>query len=63
MLSRIQGRPLRTFTWTADQLDRANYYTQTGQMRIVCQLQEPQEDQYVCLVDCDDRTHVLLHFI
>jgi hypothetical protein len=63
MYSRIQGRPLRTFTWTQDQLARADHYTKTGQMRIVCQLQEKPEDQYVCLVDCDDRTNVLLHFI
>jgi hypothetical protein len=63
MYSRIQGRPLRTFTWTEAQLDRAEYYTRTGQMRIVCQLREQLEDQYVCLVDCDDRIHVLLHFI
>lgn len=63
MFATIQGRPLRTFLWTAEQLDRADYYTRTGQMRIVFQLHEQDEEQYVCLVDCDDRTHVLLHFI
>jgi hypothetical protein len=63
MYSKLNGRPLRTFTWTSQQLERADHYTRTGQMRIVCQLQEDSEDHYVCLVDCDDRTHVLLHFI
>ena len=64
MLHRVKRGPLHTFVWTEQQLDRAEHYTKSGQMRIVYQLREDLfEDQYVCLVSCDDRTHVLLHFI
>jgi hypothetical protein len=63
MFTRSSARPFRTYTWTQAQLTSAERYTKSGQMRIVCQLQETREDQYVCLVDCDDRTGLLLHFI
>jgi hypothetical protein len=56
--------PLHTFVWTAAQISSAERYSRSGQMRIVCQLREDLfEDQFVCLVDCDSRTRLLLHFL
>lgn len=62
-IRRNTQRPLRTYVWTEQQLDRAEHYTRTGQMRIVHQLREDREDQFVCIVDCDDRVGLLLHFL
>jgi hypothetical protein len=61
--ARIIGRSLRTYVWTESQLDRAHHYQANNQMRIVHQLRETLEDQYICLVDCDERTGVLLHLL
>lgn len=59
----LSGRRLRTYVWTEAQLDRACHYQTHNQMRIVHQLRETLEDQYICLVDCDERTGVLLHLL
>jgi hypothetical protein len=60
----IKQEPFRTFTWTEAQLAASGRYTQTGQMRIICSLRDDLfEDRYVCLIDCDDRVNLLLHFL
>lgn len=64
MLSTVKNSDLYTFVWTEAQLDQAARYTRSGQMRIVYQLREDLfEDTYVCLVHCDARTNLLLHFV
>jgi hypothetical protein len=64
MLDTRKSKPLHTFVWTEAQINSAEHYTRSGLMRIVYRLQEDMfEDQYVCLVDCDSRTRLLLHFL
>jgi hypothetical protein len=60
---RFAARTLRTYVWTLAQLDSASRYQTHNQMRIVHQLRETLEDRYICLVDCDERTGVLLHLL
>lgn len=62
-IQRQIGRSLRTYVWTEAQLDSATRYQTHNQMRIVHQLRETLEDQYICLVDCDERVGVLLHLL
>ena len=58
-----EAKDLKTFVWTEEQLFRAEDYQRKGQMRIVHQVRESDEDRYVCLVDCDARVNVFLHLL